>query len=61
MLETDVLTIGLAMNDSKIKFVTFNLTDEMNNLLSNIGNQSKHVPDYSIIVRNIQFLLVDLT
>ena len=52
-----VLGAKLIQDRLETKFVTSNLTDGVNNLLSNIGNQSKHVPDYSITL----FLIMSVT
>ena len=45
-LETAALSVGLAMNDSKTKFVTLNTPEETCSLTSNTGNQLEHVPDF---------------
>ena len=45
-LETAALSVGLAMNDSKTKFMSFNTPEEECSLTSSTGNQLEHVQDF---------------
>ena len=45
-LETAANSVGLAMNDSKTKFMTFNTPEEECVLASTTGNQLEHVTDF---------------
>ena len=45
-LEKAALSVGLAMNDTKTKFMTLNMTEEASSLDSRSGNQLEKVTDF---------------
>ena len=45
-LESAALSVGLAMNDSKTKFISFNTPEEECTLTSSTGNVLEHVEDF---------------
>ena len=45
-LENAALSVGLAMNDTKTKFMTLNMTEEASSLDSSSGNQLEKVTDF---------------
>ena len=45
-LEKAALSVGLAINDTKTKFITLNMTEEASSLVSCSGNQLEKVTDF---------------